>query len=71
MRNLPAHFERLHNNPPPPFNPSFDPNTPAIRKLRDERLRALEDDYVYNQMARSERAEFHAKLWDECKEAIK
>ena len=49
-----AMFDHLHNNPPPPFNPLFNPLAKRATALACERMEA---DQVFDKYTREERAE--------------
>lgn len=56
MKSLAAHFEYLHNNPPPPFNPHYDPKA---EDWHDRVATSMEKDDFYTNHTREEcKAEF-------------
>lgn len=48
---LEEYFERLHNNPPPPFNPEFNSN--SVDWFR-EVVHSMEIDGFYDKQSREE-----------------
>ncbi len=62
--HLAAHFERLHNNPPPAFNPAFDPKA----KARSNKVtQSMEADGFYLNHTREQCAVERARRYDELK----
>lgn len=55
---LADHFERLHANPPPSFNPAFDP---TARARSDAVARAMEEEGFYDTHTRQECAEEYCR----------
>ena len=50
-KKLERTFARIHNNPPPPFNPKYDPNAVARSRMVSK---SLEDDNYYSTHTREE-----------------
>lgn len=64
MKTLEQHFEWLHNNPPIPFNPDFDPKA----KDRSSRVTAsMEADKFYDNHTREECAIEWRRRYDDLK----
>jgi len=65
MGKLEEHFEHLHNNPPPPMNPDYDP------KAKDRALQvaqSMEEDGFYDNHTRHECADEFRRRTKELKE---
>jgi hypothetical protein len=61
-QSLADHFQDLHNNPPPPFNPAFDPK--AAGRYQSVSASMQEDNY-YSTHTREECKAEWAKRYKE------
>jgi hypothetical protein len=59
-RNLEDVFLHLHNNPPPPFNPAYDPNSKARREMISGWMEA---DGFYNDHSREQCADEYRRRY--------
>jgi len=59
MKTLEEQFLFLHNNPPPPFNPDYDPK--AIKRSRRVTQSMEADNYYANHSREECREEWHGR----------
>lgn len=63
-KNLDKHFEALHNNPPKPFNPDYDPMAKTWSSMV---VQSMEKDGFYDNHTREECSIEYRKRFDQFK----
>jgi hypothetical protein len=60
-QKLAAHFETLHNNPPAPFNPLYNPNSKKASLLA---VQSMQSDGFYDNNTREQCSIEYRKRYD-------